>query len=162
VIGQISGGSINSRLFLSPRFYCVLVVYFVGIAAVAAILTFAFSVSSCLWNPHVACFSISRYGAAFLIEVVRMWTLLAFVAALVTAIATQVQKNERWWHIFILMFASIIVTGLCVEILGIGYFGSLAREALHDLVAFFVAFIVLLVASFGCRFAANRICKAIA
>jgi hypothetical protein len=145
--------------FLTKRFVCTLLIYFMSVVLVCSILMLSFSASMCYWNPHVACFSFSRHGGFLVAEVLRSWFPLALVAACLAAVAVRVLRAQKWWRDTAIALSAIVVTGLFAEAWAPARV-TLLGAALHDSFGFVAEFVMLQLAFALSRLVVPRLCKA--
>ena len=135
------------------RFGHTLLIFFIGTAMIGSILTFVFSASACFWNFHVRCFSIPQDGAA-VVDIFRMWSVLALMVALLAATVAHIYRALIWWHALFVIPVAIVAAGMFSTVIESAPWALLPRDALRDPVVFCAVGLVLFVSYQLCLFVA--------
>jgi hypothetical protein len=88
----------------------VFIVIFLGTMVAVILAMLAFSASGCFLSHAIRCFSISRDLIGVSLMALKMWSLPAFVAALLVTMVLQFQGFVVWWNILIATFISAFGT----------------------------------------------------
>ncbi|WJR77591.1 hypothetical protein [Bradyrhizobium sp. NP1] len=95
-----------------------LTVVFLGTLTTGVLATVAFSASGCLLSRAIRCFSILRDAAGVALSGLKIWSLPAFIAAVLIATVVQVRGSTSWWNVVFVAPASMLASDVFLPFSG--------------------------------------------
>jgi hypothetical protein len=112
---RFAAGSQISRQELTRSAYVLAVIFF-GTLITGVLATLAYSASGCFLSRAIRCFSISRDALGLSLLGLKVWSLPAFIAALLTVMVVQVRGSAVWWNALIVAPVSMLGGGVLLHV----------------------------------------------